>query len=435
MKLNRAAAQPARSSGHPLGSPKRRGSRRASALTLAAVLGLVVAIGPSAEAQTFTVLYSFSGYPTDGDSPIGGLFMDANGNLYGTTTYGGSNKSCPGTGVGCGTVFKLDTKGNETVLYNFAGPDGANPSGSLIMNAKGDLYGTTEYGGRLQDCTSDGFAGCGVVFKLRGKKETVLHRFCSVGNCTDGAEHWRGLVMDASGAVYGTTYYGGSVNGGAVFRLVGKKETVLHSFTGYPDGAYPEAGLITDANGNLFGTTIYGGDFNCDDEGGCGVVFKLADKKETILYRFKGSDNPGSRDGAYPAASLFMDANGNLYGTTADGGDSDNQGTVFEVSHAGKEHVLYRFIPQHNVFGPQSRVIRDAEGNLYGTTLEGGGGTVFEVSKDRKEKVLHYFCSEQNCADGGYPAGDLIMDAKGNLYGTAYGGGINGNGTIFMITP
>ena len=263
----------------------------------------------------------------------------------------------------------------------------------------------------------------------------MLHRFCSVGNCTDGAEHWRGLVMDASGAVYGTTYYGGSVNGGAVFRLVGKKETVLHSFTGYPDGAYPSQ----------------------DDHGRQREPFRYDHIRRRLQLRRRrrlrggfqvsgqerddsvplqeGSDNPGSRDGAYPAASLFMDANGNLYGTTADGGDSDNQGTVFEVSHAGKEHVLYRFIPQHNVFGPQSRVIRDAEGNLYGTTLEGGGGTVFEVSKDRKEKVLHYFCSEQNCADGGYPAGDLIMDAKGNLYGTAYGGGINGNGTIFMITP
>jgi len=131
-----------------------------------------------------------------------------------------------------------------------------------------------------------------------------------------------------------------------------------------------------------------------------------------------------------------MDAKGNLYGTTSEGGN--NLGTVFEVSQGGKEHVLYRFGPPlgHDGFGPQSGVIRDAEGNLYGTTLEGGrygDGIVFEISKDGKEKVLHSFCSG-DCSDGAYPGGDLIMDAKGNLYGTAFGGGVHGDGTIFKIT-
>jgi uncharacterized repeat protein (TIGR03803 family) len=405
------------------------------------MLGLAASVGPSAQAQTFTVLYSFTGYPTDGAGPFAELLMDASGNLYGTTRFGGSVNAAPcgGSGyIGCGTVFKLDTKRNETVLHNFGGPDGANPSAGLIMDAKSDLYGTTEFGGRMEDCTGNGSAGCGVVFKLSGKKETVLHRFCSVGNCTDGADPWRGLVMDASGALYGTASGGGNLecSCGVVFKIVGKSETVLHDFNSSPDGANPEAGLIIDAKGALYGTTFGGGDVNCDYPDPCGVVFELADKKETILYSFKGSFNPGSRDGAYPAASLFMDESGNLYGTTADGGSSDSRGTVFEVSPGGKEHVLHRFTGQRDDgVRPQSRVIRDAAGNIYGTTLEGdaGDGTVFEISKEGKEKVLHNFCTG-DCSDGAYPS-DLIMDAKGNLYGTTFAGGVNHNGTIFMITP
>ena len=426
--MRRTPAQANRTAAVALPNGRTRRVAWADALVLAVTLTLISGAGATAGAQTFKVLYSFGAYP-DGNTPLAGLLMDAAGNLYGTTTYGGNNNSCPG-GIGCGTVFKLDTNGVETVLHNFNGPDGANPSASVIMDSKGDLYGTTEFGGRLQDCTDTGGAGCGVVFKLNGKTETVLHRFCSVENCSDGALPWRGLVMDASGALYGTANVGGSANGGVVFKLVGKKETVLHSFTGYSDGAYPTAGLIMDAKQRLYGTATVGGDYNC----GCGVVFKMAGKKETILYSFKGSP-----DGDTPYAALFMDARGNLFGTTVFGGSSDNRGTVFEVSRGGKEHVLYRFTPQHNDgLRPQSSVVRDAEGNLYGTTVGGGDagdGIVFEVTKDGKEKVLHSFCSEQNCADGAYPSGDLIMDAKGNLYGTAYGGGVNGNGTIFMITP
>jgi len=426
--MRRTPAQANRTAAVALPNGRTRRVAWADALVLAVTLTLISGAGATAGAQTFKVLYSFGAYP-DGNTPLAGLLMDAAGNLYGTTTYGGNNNSCPG-GIGCGTVFKLDTNGVETVLHNFNGPDGANPSASVIMDSKGDLYGTTEFGGRLQDCTDTGGAGCGVVFKLNGKTETVLHRFCSVENCSDGALPWRGLVMDASGALYGTANVGGSANGGVVFKLVGKKETVLHSFTGYSDGAYPTAGLIMDAKQRLYGTATVGGDYNC----GCGVVFKLAGKKETILYSFKGSP-----DGDTPYAALFMDARGNLFGTTVFGGSSDNRGTVFEVSRGGKEHVLYRFTPQHNDgFRPQSSVVRDAEGNLYGTTVGGGDagdGIVFEVTKDGKEKVLHSFCSEQNCADGAYPSGDLIMDAKGNLYGTAYGGGAYNGGAIFMITP
>jgi uncharacterized repeat protein (TIGR03803 family) len=405
---------------------------RLLAVTLIATLGFAVGASPlKAHAQTFTVLYRFAGYPTDGGKPEAGLFIDAAGNLYGTTAYGGNNESCPGSGIGCGTAFKVDTNGVEAVLHNFTGADGANPIASPMMDAKGDLYGTTRFGGRLEYCTDGGFAGCGVVFKLSGSQETVLYRFCSIGNCDDGIEPWGGVVMDASGVLYGTTNLGGKFGGGVAFKLAGKKETVLHSFTGGTDGDYLTAGLLMDAKGNLYGTAAFGGDLNCNYPNGCGVVFKLAGKKETVLHAFKGSP-----DGDTPYGGLLMDPNGNIYGTTVYGGASDS-GTVFKVSRQDKERVWYAFHAQQGGGGTQSGLVRDAEGNLYGTSPAGGDagyGVVFEITRYGKEKVLHNFCTG-DCSDGAYPSGDLIMDAKGNLYGTAYGGGVNGNGTIFMITP
>jgi uncharacterized repeat protein (TIGR03803 family) len=423
-----------RATAYPLGNSKRSekpGKRRSAwraALVLIATLGLAV-ISPPAQAQTFTVLYTFAGYPADGGRPYAGLLRDAAGNLYGTTVYGGNNDSCPGSGIGCGTVFKLDTHGVETVLHSFTGPNGANPLASLIMDAKGDLYGTTRFGGIVKDCTGNGFAGCGVVFKLSKGKETVLHRFT---DGEDGAWPWDGLIADASGALYGTTYLGGKYQDGVVFKLVGKKETVLHSFTGGKDGGLPAAGLVMDASGNLYGTTTYGGDPHCDYPSPCGLVFKLEGTKETVLYAFKGIPDG---DGPYPR--LCMDTKGNLYGTTVNGGEDYSAGTVFKLSSSGKEQVLHRFRNNgRDGARPQTAVVRDAQGNLYGTTEEGGlnaNGVVYEITADGKEKILHSFCSG-DCSDGAYPS-DLIMDAQGNLYGTTYGGGVNGNGTIFMITP
>jgi uncharacterized repeat protein (TIGR03803 family) len=402
-------------------------------MTFAAILWLAAAASPPAQGQTFKVLYSFAGYPTDGAQPAAGLLMDASGSLYGTTRYGGSHESCPGQGQ-CGAVFKLDTNGVETVLYNFTGPDGANPTSNLIMDAKGNLYGTTEFGGDTSSCVGTGSAGCGVVFKLSGTKETVLYRFTGGG---DGAWPWPGVIMGAAGALYGTTNSGGAAGGGVAFKVVGKKETVLHSFcseNNCKDGTYLTSGLIMDAKGDLYGTAAYGGDVNCDDPYGCAVVFKLAGEKETVLYSFKGPP-----DGANPSAAVLMDASGKLYGTTTNGGESYNAGTVFELSPGDKERVLHRFkISDHGRDGvlPDTAVIRDTQGNLYGATEETsprGAGVVYEITPDGKEKVLHNFCAT-DCSDGAYPS-DLIMDAKGNLYGTTYGGGINHNGTVFIITP
>lgn len=417
------------------GLVKRRPARRVSAATLVAGLWLATALIPLAEAQTFTVLYSFAGYPTDGSSPGAGLLMDASGNLYGTTLYGGNDDTCQGdSGIGCGTVFKLDTNGAETVLYHFSGTDGANPISIPIMDANGDLYGTTAAGGHLQDCANFNYAGCGVVFKLSGTKETVLHRFTAGA---DGAQPEAGVIMDASGALYGTAYEDGPIGAGVVFKLVGTKETVLHAFTAGKDGGFPTAGLLMDANGVLYGTATDGGDSNCEYPYGCGVVFKLAGKKETVLHAFRGSP-----DGQEPEAALLMDPSGNLYSTTWVGGAPYNAGTVFELTAGGKEQILHRFRVnyhkqhQHDGLRPATGVVLDAQGNLYGTTYEGGDkgvGVVYEITARGEEKILHSFCSG-DCSDGSQP-NDLIIDAEGNLYGTTSAGGANNDGVIFMITP
>jgi len=366
--------------------------------------------------------------------------MDSSGNFYGATAYGGNVRCRDRSSFGCGTVYKLDTDSVETILYNFKGihalrgADGEHPYTSLLMDAKGNLYGTTLIGGSTH-CDISFSVGCGMVFKVSGKKETVLYRFLGGG---DGAFPLGGLAMDKSGTLYGTTQQGGnfSCNSGGcgvVFKLSGDKESVLHRFTGLAnDGAFPSAGVLLDSTGTVYGTAANAGNHNCNAPDGCGVVFKLVGQKETILHAF--NDPP---DGNFPGAALIMDGKGNLYGTTVGGGDG--LGTVFELSRNGKEHIIYAFGPPLSNAGvsPTSRLVRDSAGNLYGTTLEGGDtnhGIAFEVTKDGTEKVLHSFCTG-DCSDGAFPAGDLIMDSHGNLYGTAEAGGAHGDGVVFMITP
>jgi uncharacterized repeat protein (TIGR03803 family) len=211
----------------------------------------------------FSVLYTFAG-GADGFRPSAGLVRDSEGNLYGTTAGGGAH--------GEGAVFKLSSTGQESVLYSFkGGTDGENPAAPLIRDAEGNLYGTTEYGGT-------GSLGCGTVFRVSNTgKETVLHRF--IGTITDGCSPTAGLVHDAQGNLYGTTFTGGQYGAGTIFEVsVRGEETILYTFTGGTDGGQPLAGLIQDAEGNLYGTTQYGGYAPCGsvaDTSGCGVVFKL----------------------------------------------------------------------------------------------------------------------------------------------------------------
>jgi uncharacterized repeat protein (TIGR03803 family) len=293
------------------------------------------------------------------------------------------------------------------------------------------------------------------VFKVdtRGK-ETVLHSFCpQYPNCPDGAGPYTRVIQDGQGNLYGTTAEGGNSGCfagsgcGTVFKLSkAVKETVLHSFTGGADGATPYAGVIQDAKGNLYGTTYYGGKGKCNDGfgTGCGVVFKLGTTgKETVLHRFTGGI-----DGSYPDAGVIQDAKGNLYGTTQEGGDLSGCdglgcGVVFKLSTTGKETVLHRFTGGTDGSNPDAGVIQDAKGNLYGITRAGGDlngcsglgcGVVFKLNAAGKETVLHGFTGG---TDGSNPDGGVIQDAKGNLYGTAYAGGDSscGCGVVFELTP
>jgi uncharacterized repeat protein (TIGR03803 family) len=416
---------------------KPRPGRFAKRLALAIAFVLVATTTYSVEAQTYTekVLYLFTGNP-DGEQPQASLIQDTNGNLYGTTLRGG-DPNCPSMYANaCGIVFKVSANGVETILYSFPGtPDGASPQSVLVRDAKGNLYGTTIGGGEDSPC-GDG-PGCGTVFKLDPTgKETVLHSFPSfVG---DGLWPYAGLRRDKKGNLYGTTYGGGvaacTFGCGTVFKIDRNGVyTILYSFTGTGgDGEWPSSRLIGDGAGNFYGTTVVGGLY------GNGTVFKLdtATNEETVLYSFTGVFG----DGKDPLAGLVRDANGNLYGTTYEGGVY-NHGMVFKLDATGKETVLHSFNGKGGTTPFYGDLVLDKAGNLYGTTQNGGAlnaGTVFKVSSTTgKETVLHSFKG----SDGAYPWAGLVEDGKGNFYGTTTeGGDLNCNppsgcGTVFKLTP
>jgi uncharacterized repeat protein (TIGR03803 family) len=391
-----------------------RGSLRAGsrALALTAVLVPWTAVAPSAHAQTFKSLYSFAGSP-DGATPYGAVIKDTSGNLYGTTLAGGSS--------GFGTVYKLSASGQESVLYSFTGgADGSKPYAGLVMDTSGNLYGTTSAGGSSNAGTvfevnpqtgretvvhsftgqRDGatpfsglvmdqsgnlygttFAGgssnVGTVYKvnIKTKKETVLYSFA--GDPDAGEPVYGNLLMDKLGNLYGTTQGGGSSNRGAVWELSAKgSETVLYSFTGGKDGGGSDIGgadqsLTMDTKGNLYGTTERGGV-------GVGVIFKvnIKTKTETVLFTFNAPT-----DGEIPSAGLVRDHKGNLYGTTVAGGDNNSDGTVFEVTGI-KETVLHRFDGTDGQNPFRFPLLLDG-GKVYGVTYQGGTsghGTVWELT-------------------------------------------------------
>ena len=379
-------------------------------------------------------VYSFNFAGADGASPQAGLISDAAGNFYGTASTGGNSAA--------GSVFELSPNGSggwtEKQLYSFgAGLDGKFPTAGLVLDANGNLYGTTSAGG---------VRGSGIVFELSpngsgGWRETVLRAF---DGATDGYDSLAGLIFDGAGNLYGTTSQGGVNFYGTAFELSpngrgGWTETVLHSFGAGTDGESPVGNLIWDGAGNLYGTTYSGGTNNL------GTVFELSPGggggwTETSLYSFSNN----GLDAANPAAGLVFDNAGNLYGTTFWGG-SDNWGAVFELSHNGgggwMETVLYSFqFNNSDGTSPEAGLILDAAGNLFGTTVNGGSayyGTAFELSPSGgggwTETVLHNF---GGAMDGSVPEAGLIMDHAGNLYGTTGlgGSGEPAVGTVFEIT-
>lgn len=304
------------------------------------------------------------------------------------------------------------------VLYSFGGAaDGGDPYATLIRDSAGNLYSTGGYGGTY-------FAG--VVYKVDPKgNETVLYNF---SGGADGGYPESPVIRDQQGNLYGTTTQGGSAGQGVVFKLdTSGNETILHNFTGGSDGSTPAGGLMRDKAGNLYGVAG-GGTYND------GVIYKIdTNGEETILHTFTGATD----DGKYPTyTTMIMDAHGNLYGVTQEGG-SAGDGILYRLGKAGKLTILHNFAGGTadgcNAMGVP---LMDKSGNFYGVTGSCGSsdfGTVWKLNKSGKETLLHSFAS--GSSDGQYPLSGVVMDSAGNLYGTTETGGASGLGVVYKVTP
>lgn len=405
--------------------PQRQANRFALArrvpvffLALLAAFLFLASVSQPAESQTYKVIHNFTDKGNDGATPYGGPPLDASGNLYGTTNLGGK--------YGSGSIYKLSPNGSSwkyTSLYSLrGGSDGAGPAFGTLALHNGALFGTTEGGGTF-----------GTAFRVRphgkGWRENVVHTF---GNGTDGAEPVGGVVFDKAGNFYGTTLLGGTDGNGTVFQVTPSGvETVIYNFTGGTDAVNPAAGVTVDAKGNLYGTTSFGG------ANGVGAVYKLSQSgsgwKETILYSFQGLN-----DGQNPVGGVILDKAGHIYGGTFDGG-ANGGGTVYELSPSGKGWklaVLYSFTGGYG--GPYNKLTFDAKGNLYGTTnAEGadGLGSVFKLTPRNGQWRFTDLYDFVGGSKGGSPYGSLAVDAHGNIFGTAVVGGSDNQGVVFEITP
>ncbi len=369
-----------------------------AALVLAVILLPAVAAIQRAQAQTFTLLHEFAG-GAEGANPVAGLVQDGAGNLYGTTSAGGVIGGTCKIVAGCGVVFKLDPAGTERVLYSFTGlADGADPLAGLVLDAAGNLYGTT---------SGDGISGSGTVFKIDPAGVfTVLHSHGSPA----------GLAIDGANNLYGTTSEG-------IFKL----DPVTDTFTVLDSNAGSETTLARDAMGNLYGTTS-------------GTVFKLdTTGMVTVLHTFTGGV-----DGGALKAGVILDPAGNLYGTASSGGalnclgGQNNKvgcGLAYELSPVGME-TEFNFTAGGDF--PVAGLVRDTAGNLYGTTEFTGPradsiGLVFKMDANGAETALFHF-ADGSLARAGLVAG-LILDSAGNLCGTTEFGGFFGAGTVFKLEP
>jgi hypothetical protein len=419
----------------------------------AALAIALLTISP-ATAQTFAVLHAFSG-GGDGANPIGaGLVMDRGGNLYGATVDGGMVRpNCAGNETGsCGTVFRMSRRGSGWILstlYEFTGgTDGYAPDAPIAFGPDGAIYSTTFYGGG-NGCFLN---GCGVVFKLQPSPmtcrnvhcpwlETVLYRFLGP---VDGSQPAFGaLAFDQSGNMYGTATQSGAYAQGTVFELTATGGqwmlNVLYSFTGQLDGGSPWSGVTFDSAGDLYGTTTTDGEYTG------GTVFELIREGESWTLSTLHQFVPAT-DGDSSFGNLLFDAFGNLWGTTRFGG-AGQAGTAWELSPSNGEwnlNVLHSFTG--GTYGPQAPLVRDHAGNLYGTSLNGGQyhqGSVFEltpINGSWNYTVLHDFTGG---SDGAEPYSAIVLDASGNIYGTAFAGGTTGGGicgtlgcgVVWEITP
>jgi uncharacterized repeat protein (TIGR03803 family) len=363
--------------------------------------------GMRSPAQTFKTLISFYGY--DGQQPVAGLIQGTDGNLYGTTPFGGS---------GYGTVFKITASGKLTTLHSFKGfpTDGAYPLAGLTQDAAGNLYGTTSQGGTIGNLACE---GCGTVFKISPDgRLTILHSFDS----TDGSSPGGALIQGTDGNFYGTTDYGGAYDGGTAFKITPAGHlTTLHTVCAQgecADGSSPGQLLLQASNGDFYGT-------------GDSTVFEMTPGgKVTTLYSFDGADGTGP-------GGLVQGANGNFYGITS-GGGAELDGTVFEMTAAGKLTTLHSFDGTDGA-GPHA-LVQGTDGNFYGATQDGGTsttcttgfgcGTVFRITPGGKLTTLHSF----GIIDGAFPDAALVQATTGTFHGTTNGGGADGYGTVFSLS-
>jgi uncharacterized repeat protein (TIGR03803 family) len=403
------------------------------AATVALLLAPVVWAKPK-----FEILYAFK-CCSQGAGLWSSLIFDKAGNLYGTSSGGGA--------YGDGTVYELTPKSNgkwsEKVLHSFDFyDDGESPLGAVTFDPAGNLYGTTYDGGAY---------GGGTAFELTPNSdgnwtETTLYNFCSQGPyCNDGAEAASGVVIDSTGNLYGPALVGGSDGGGVVFDLTmnstGWTESVLYNFGSQEgDGSLPYAGLIWDAAGNLYGTTENGGTYSA------GTVYEMKHSadgwKEHTIYEFKG----GKNDGAGPrVGALVFDKSGNLYGTTTGGGTHEcfgtgGCGTVYRLTRDPhgywKDSILYDFVGGRFGDNPGAGVAVDAAGNLYGGTLYGGSGCglLYELKRHPHGKWKYSIVHTFEGSDGCQPNANMVLDSKGNLYGTTIGG-YGPAGVVYEVTP
>lgn len=371
--------------------------QRAGALTLVSAMAAI-----SAQAQTFTTLANFDG--SNGQMPTyESLVQGVNGDFYGTTSAGGASN--------LGVVFKMTPQGRLATLASFDGANGSAPDIGLTLTANGLLHGTTGSGGAN---------GEGTVFQVTpGGQITTL---CSFDG-SDGASAYGALVQGFDGALYGTTYYGGSSNDGVLFKVApnGTMAT-LYSFSG-ADGINPYY-LVQAFDGSIYGTTTMGGAHG--SKFGGGTIFAVAPSGVfRTVYKFEaptGSEPDG----------LIQGADGNFYGTTAEGG-AQSQGTVFRMTPGGALKVLHDFEGGPDGWFPTGGLVQSTDGNFYGTTYNGGAnnaGTIFVITPAGILTTLHSF----EPAEGNQPYGGLVQGTDGSFYGTTLGGGTYGDGTVYRLS-
>jgi uncharacterized repeat protein (TIGR03803 family) len=424
-----------------------RYNRQRAVFAVTLLFSFTMTAGRYMQAQSFTVLHTFTNVP-DGAIPFAGLTIDIAGNLYGTTAFGG-HRGTDICATGCGTVYKLtrsDSGWEIAVLYAFDPPsgDGLSPSSRVVFGPDGALYGETYQGGAHST---------GTVFRLAPSHACVttpcfweesLYSF--PGDYTDGYAPESDVAFDRGGNLYGTTRLGGvgscdndPESCGIVFEILAPvlqwRESVIYDFT-QSTGYQPHSGVLFDSTGNMFGTTAAGG---ADDSG---TVYELVQSggswTQRVLYSFTGQS-----DGYHPIGALIQDGAGNLYGSTA-GGGSGGGGTVFELSLVG-DNWTYKLI--HSLSGnggPVAALSMDGLGNLYGTTETGGifgFGNVFKLTQSNGDWTYTSLHDFANRADGAYPISNVVIDTAGNLYGTASSGGFlgpfcgGGCGVVWEITP